>query len=53
MLCAYSQAVFVYYGGAPTFFLNRALLRLNPALSVVCLSVCLSVCHDREPCKNR
>jgi len=20
--------------------------------SVVCLSVCLSVCHDREPCKN-
>jgi len=21
--------------------------------SVVCLSLCRSVCHDREPCKNR
>ena len=30
--CELSRVVFVYEGGAPTFFLNRALLRLNPDL---------------------
>jgi len=56
--CEFSQAVFVWVlGRAPHFFLNRALLRLNPALdaavaaccyrwrSVVCPSVGRSVCH--------
>jgi len=33
--CEFSRAVFVYYGAeGPHIFLNRALLRLNPALAV-------------------
>jgi len=34
--CEFSRAIFVYEGGAPTFFLNRALLKLNPALVPDC-----------------
>ena len=32
--CEFSRIVFVYQGGAPHFFLNRALPRLNPALHI-------------------
>jgi len=36
--CEFSRAVFVYTEG-PTFFLNRALFRLNPALSMSIVGV--------------
>jgi len=32
--CEFSRAVLVYQGGPPHFFLNRSLLRLNPALII-------------------
>jgi len=35
--CEFSRSVFVYYGWAPHFFLNRALLRLNPTLRITAL----------------
>ena len=53
----FSRAVFLYQGGAPHFFLNRAMLRPNPALinsstsdsrgrrpllRLVCLCMCLT-----------